>query len=217
MQCSFERGQAALTSSHCSSAVLGYPKTQYSETCKSIFGCGVLQCVPTVNLQVPAVNNTPYMITKGLFVLFVFCRWQSVLNSWDLFKSVECRWRRWFMPGGIHTQVCYNSQLELMCLSAAQGRMQTNRMRRDIKVVSTWPVGVALAESDVAEAHGAVAHNDKAGQAGELGVLHRHISRQVCKVQHQSIICTHAHHTLSAAQLPNHCNLAYTLYCICTW
>lgn len=38
--------------------------------------------------------------------------------------------------------------------------------------VLTWPIGVALAEGGIGEAHGAVADNDKAWQAGELRVVH---------------------------------------------
>ncbi len=83
-------------------------------------------------------------------------------------------------------------------------------------MVSTWPIGVALTEGYVVEAQSAVADNYKTGQAGELGVLHCHVSWQVCKAQHQSIICTHADHSLSAAQLPKHCSAAYTLHCTCT-
>jgi len=60
-------------------------------------------------------------------------------------------------------------------LLCCNGQDVDKQIRRDIGVVSTWPVGVALAEGDVVEAHGAVADNDEAGQAGELGVLHCHI------------------------------------------
>jgi len=84
-------------------------------------------------------------------------------------------------------------------------------------VVSTWPIGVALTEGYVVEAQSAVADNYKTGQAGELGVLHCHVSWQVCKAQHQSIICTHEHNILSAALMPEHCSAAYTLHCTCTW
>ena len=97
------------------------------------------------------------------------------------------------------------------------GQDADKQMRMGIGVVSTRPISVALAEGDVAEAHSAVADNDEAGQAGELGVLHCHISRQVCKAQHQSIVCTHADHILSAALLHKHCSAAYTLHCTCTW
>lgn len=38
--------------------------------------------------------------------------------------------------------------------------------------VLTWPIGVALAEGGVGEAHRAVADDDKAWQAGELRVVH---------------------------------------------
>ena len=58
--------------------------------------------------------------------------------------------------------------------------------------VTTCSICVALAEGDIVEAHGAVADNDKAGQAGELGVLHRYVSREALKAQHQPIICTQA-------------------------
>lgn len=38
--------------------------------------------------------------------------------------------------------------------------------------VLTWPIGVALAEGGIGEAHRAVADDDKAWQAGELRVVH---------------------------------------------
>ena len=53
----------------------------------------------------------------------------------------------------------------------------------------TWPIAVALAEGDIAEAHSAVADDDKARQAGELGVLYGHVARQSFKAQDQPIIC----------------------------
>lgn len=101
------------------------------------------------------------------------------------------------MCGDIHTQVCYNRHMELILHRAG-----CRQILRSEVTLSTWPISIALTEGHVAEAHSAVADNDKAGQAGELGVLHCHVSRQVCKAQHQSIICTHAHHILSAALLP---------------
>ena len=36
----------------------------------------------------------------------------------------------------------------------------------------TWPIGVALAEGGIGEAHGAVADNHEAWQAAELRIVH---------------------------------------------
>lgn len=58
--------------------------------------------------------------------------------------------------------------------------------------VTTCSIGVALAECNIVEAHGAVADDDKARQVGELGVVHSYVSREALKAQHQPIICTQA-------------------------
>ncbi|KAA6419029.1 MAG: hypothetical protein FRX49_03850 [Trebouxia sp. A1-2] len=49
------------------------------------------------------------------------------------------------------------------------GQDANKQIRMGVGVACTWPISVALAEGDVAEAHSAVADNDEARQAGGAG------------------------------------------------